>query len=57
VESEEIVIPFLDNDKLTITFMDFEPEHDKTFIDEADQALSSFLKLNVNDRNLISELT
>ena len=55
-KSEEIAIPFLDNDKLTITFMDFEPEHDKTFIEEADQALTNFLKLDVNDRNLISDL-
>ena len=55
-KSEEVEIPFFDNDKLTITFMDFEPEHDKTFIDEADHALTNFLKLNVNDRNLISEL-
>jgi hypothetical protein len=55
-KSEEISIPFFDNDKLTITFMDFEPEHDKTFIDEADQSLRNFLKLNLDDRNLISEL-
>lgn len=55
-KSEEISIPFFDNEKLTITFMDFEPEHDKTFIDEADQALINFLKLNADDRNLISVL-
>jgi hypothetical protein len=55
-KSEEIAIPFFDNDKLTITFMDFELEHDKTFIDEADQSLRNFLKLNSDDRNLISEL-
>ncbi|MEC5158057.1 hypothetical protein RCH13_001974 [Chryseobacterium sp. MP_3.2] len=36
--------------------MDFEPEHDKTFIDEADQALINFLKLKTEDRNSISEL-
>ena len=55
-KSEEIAIPFFNNQRLTITFMDFEPEQDKTFIDEADQALRDFLKLNDNDRNLISEL-
>jgi hypothetical protein len=55
-KSEVVAIPFFDNDKLTITFMDFEPEHDKTFIEEADQALTNFLKLNTEDRNLISEL-
>lgn len=55
-KSEEIEIPFFNNDKLTITFRDFEPEQDKSFMDEADQALTNFLKLNANDRNLISEL-
>jgi len=55
-KSEEIEIPFFNNDKLTFTFMDFESEHDKTFINEADQALTNFLKLNADDRYLISEL-
>lgn len=55
-KSEEVSIPLFDNEKLTITFTDFEPVHDKTFIDEADQALTNFLKLNAEDRNLISEL-
>lgn len=49
-KSEEIEVPFFDNEKLTITFMDFEPNHDSTFIDEADRALTSFLRLNVDDR-------
>ncbi len=55
-ESEEIKIPFLNNENFKITFLDFEPEHDKTFIEEADQALTNFLKMNIDDRNLISEL-
>ncbi|MFN4364780.1 DUF6985 domain-containing protein [Chryseobacterium hispalense] len=55
-KSSEVEIPFFDNQKLAITFMDFEPAHDKFFIDEADQALTNFLKLNTDDRNLISEL-
>lgn len=55
-KSEEISIPFFDNEKLTITFMGFEPEQDQTFIAEVDQALINFLKLNTEDRNLISEL-
>lgn len=55
-KSTEIEIPFMDNEKLTITFMDFEPEHDTAFIEESDQALENFLKLTVDDRNLISEL-
>lgn len=55
-KSEEIEIPFFDNDKLSISFTDFDPEHDKAFIDEADQALINFLKLSAYDRSLISEL-
>jgi len=56
-KSSEVEIPFFDNQRLAIIFMDFEPEHDKFFIDEADQALTNFLKLNAYDRNLISEST
>nr|WP_245569893.1 hypothetical protein [Flavobacterium soli] len=55
-KSVEFDIPFFGNEKLTITFMDFDPDEDKTFIDEADKALTSFLKLNIEDRNGISEL-
>ena len=55
-KSDAVEIPFFDGEKLTITFMDCEPEHDKTFIEEADQALINFLKLTTNDRNSISEL-
>jgi hypothetical protein len=55
-KSDEINVSFFDNQKLSITFMNFEPEHDKTFIEEADQALTEFLKLNKEDRNGISEL-
>lgn len=56
-KSNVIEIPFFDNDKLTIIFMNFEPEHDTTFISEADQALTNFLKLNSTERNAISKLT
>lgn len=55
-KSSAIEIPFLDNLKLEITFMDFEPEYDSTFIQEADQALTNFLKLTTNDRESISGL-
>ena len=54
--SEDIEIPFFDNEEFSITFMDFEPKKDKAFIEEADQALSNFLALKVNDRLSISEL-
>lgn len=55
-KSEKTEIPFFENEKLAITFMDFEPEHDKTFIEEADQTLINFLKLNLAYRNSISDL-
>jgi hypothetical protein len=55
-KSSGIAIPFFDNKKLTITFMDFEPEHDRTFVEQADQALTHFLKLSAAYRNLISAI-
>ena len=55
-KSSVIEIPFFDNEKLTITFMDFEPEHDKAFVEEADQALLNFFNLTSADRNSISDL-
>jgi hypothetical protein len=55
-KSGEIAIPFFGNSKLTITFMGFEPEQDKTFINEADQALANFFELASADRNAISDL-
>jgi hypothetical protein len=36
--------------------MDFDPEQDQTFIEEADTALTNFLKLSINDRDSISKL-
>lgn len=55
-KSTEIEIPFFDNLKLEIILMDFEPEADKTFLDEADQALIHFFNLKNEDRNSISDL-
>ena len=55
-KSDGVEIPFFDNKKLALTFMDFEPEQDLAFIDEADQALTNFLKLNSTTRNSISNL-
>ena len=49
-------IPFLDNTEMNIIFMDFEPDHDTTFLEEADQALTNFLKLNSVDKISISDL-
>lgn len=55
-KSSEIAIPFFGNKKLAITFMDYDPEHDNAFVEEADQALTCFLKLTSVERNSISEL-
>lgn len=55
-KSKAFKIPFFNNIELTICFMDFEPNHDTTFLQEADQALTNFFKLNSTDRNSISEL-
>ncbi|MEJ2880372.1 DUF6985 domain-containing protein [Pedobacter sp. GR22-6] len=54
--SEKVSIPFLEGFELPVTFMDLEPEADLQFIPEADDALSNFLSLNVQDRNAISQL-
>ncbi len=55
-ESVEIKVPLFDDTKLKVSFIDFEPENDSEFIEEADHALAVFLKLSVRDRNSISEL-
>jgi hypothetical protein len=55
-ESSAIEIPFFDNQKLKVTFEGFEPEHDNNFVEEADKALTNFLKLTSTDRNSISDL-
>jgi len=54
--SDEVEIPFFDNEEMVVTFMGFEPETDDSFIDEADRALANLLKLTSEDRNSISEL-
>ncbi len=55
-KSKPFNIPFFDNMKLPIIFTGFEPEHDTTFLQEADQALTNFLQLTLVDRNAISDL-
>ena len=55
-KSKPFEIPYFDNLPLSIIFMDFEPEHDTTFLIEADQALTNFFKLNSTHRNSISGL-
>ena len=55
-KSSDIAIPFFDSNMLTVTFTDFDPEDDKTFIEEADLALTNFLSHKNEDRKAISEL-
>ena len=55
-KSKAFKIPFFDDNELSIIFMDFEPDHDTTFLQEADQALTNFFVLNSADRNSISDL-
>ena len=55
-KSEPVEIPFFDNIRLTVTFMDFDPDLDEAFIEEADIALTNFLKLSTDDRDLVSKL-
>ena len=55
-ESDIMAVPFFDNKKMKIIFMDFMPESDATFIKEADEALQLFLKKSTADRLKISNL-
>ena len=55
-ESEPREIPFFDNKKIEITFMDLVPADDNTFIEEADRALESFFSKSNTDRNELSDL-
>ncbi|KAA6440455.1 hypothetical protein FEM33_07640 [Dyadobacter flavalbus] len=55
-ESKFVEIPLFGNQELIVYFIHFNPENDKSFIPEADEALRNFLKLDSKDRNDISEL-
>lgn len=55
-ESNPIQIPFFANQKLKIIFMDFTPEDDEQFIDDADKALKEFLAKSEKERLGISNL-
>lgn len=54
--SKPIKIPFFTNTSLAIIFMDFVPESDSAFVQEADNALQNFLSKGQTDRLKISEL-
>jgi len=53
---KKVKIPFFEDEKLTITFIDYTPEEDKSFVEEADKALMNFLELTEKDKFTISEL-
>lgn len=55
-ESSKIEIPFFDNQKMQIIFMDFTPEDDLEFINEADEALKLFFNKSKSDRLALSNL-
>jgi hypothetical protein len=55
-KSNETEIPFFDRKKMTITFMNFEPDNDLKFIEEADNALLNFQRLTFADRVKLSEV-
>ena len=54
-KSKPVFIPYF-NKNLEIIFIDFAPNEDVNFIEEADVALSDFLNLSENNRNEISVL-
>ncbi len=54
-ENEGLEIPFFNHKKLKIVY-EFEPKKDAGFIKEADEALSNFLTMKIDDRNNLSEL-
>lgn len=54
-QKPDVPIPFFDGQLLPITFMDFTPEADPGFINEADLALQAFLSKGPADRMEISE--
>lgn len=54
--SSEIGVPFFNGKPMTIIFTDCEPDADVKFIEEADNALSNFLKLDKQERIKLSDL-
>ena len=55
-QSQSVEIPFFDNWKLPIIFSGYEPAQHATFMEEADQALTNFFRLNTTHRNAVSQL-
>ena len=54
-ESDLIAIPFFNNKKLKVTFRDFDPDYDLTFLKEASDAFNIFLSKKSEDKLLLSK--
>lgn len=54
-ESAKVKIPFFNNEKHTFSLLDYQPEEDPNFINDADQALENFLNLTNDHRLNISD--
>lgn len=53
--SQPVPIPLFENKELDIIFMDYVPDHDNNFLDEADEALKNFLGLGLDYKKHISK--
>ena len=53
---EEVEIPFFDNEKIGISFTDYDRENDENFLTEADDALQHFLALTAADKAAVTHL-
>ena len=52
--SGELAIPFWDNQRLAVTYTDFNPNEDTSFLEEADELLTAFLAKTPADRLAVS---
>lgn len=54
-ESSSIEIPFLNNKKLSFTFLEFIPTSDPLFISDSEKALTHFLQMGDKDRDQVTD--
>lgn len=52
--SEPVAIPMFDKKEFIVTFSNYNPDDDKLFLRDADEALANFLKLDQNTKLAIS---
>lgn len=53
-KSQPVAVPFFDGEKLPVTFMNYAPDDDPAFMQEADAALQSFLNFGEAERKAAS---